>query len=71
MKKRIKIEIFDDGTIQAETHGIKGKKCMDYIKILEDILEAETVDSDRTPDYFEKENIQKRTIQKQENDNGG
>jgi len=65
MKKRIKIEIFSDGTIQAETHGIKGKKCMDYIKILEEILEAETVDSDHTPEYFEKENIAKRALQKQ------
>ncbi|EKF84965.1 DUF2997 domain-containing protein [Methanobacterium formicicum] len=67
MKKTVKIEIFSDGTIQAETKGIKGKKCMDYMKILEEILEAETVDSDHTPEYFEKENIQNRNIEKQKN----
>lgn len=65
MKKSIKIEIFSDGTIQAETQGIKGKKCMDYIKILEELLEAKTTDSDRTPEYYEKENIRDITIQKQ------
>lgn len=67
MKKTVKIEIFSDGTIQAETKGIKGKKCMDYMRILEEILEAETVDSNHTPEYFEKENIQKRNIEKQKN----
>lgn len=67
MKKTVKIEIFSDGTIQAETKGIKGKKCMDYMKILEEILEAETVDSDHTPEYFEKENIQNRNFEKQKN----
>lgn len=65
MKKSIKIEIFSDGTIQAETQGIKGKKCMDYIKILEEILEAKTLDSDRTPEYNEKENIRVKNIENQ------
>lgn len=65
MKKSIKIEIFSDGTIQAETKGIKGKKCLDYIKILEEILEAKTTDSDRTPEYYVKENIKDIKVQKQ------
>lgn len=65
MKKNIKIEIFSDGTIQAETQGIKGKKCMDYIKILEEILEAKTTDSGYTPEYNEKENVRNKNIQKQ------
>ena len=65
MKKSIKIEIFSDGTIQAETYGIKGKKCTDYIKILEEILESKTTDSDYTPEYNEKENVRNRNIQKQ------
>ena len=65
MKKSIKLEIFSDGTIQAETQGIKGKKCTDYIKILEEILEAKTTDSDYTPEYSEKENVRDKNIQKQ------
>ena len=38
---------------------------MDYIEILEEILEAEAVDSDFTPEYYEKEYIRDRTIEKQ------
>lgn len=57
MGKRIKVQIFEDGTVQAEVQGVKGKKCTNYIKILEDILAAETVDSDYTKEYYESEKI--------------
>jgi len=53
MPKRINIQIFPNGRIQAEIHGVKGKKCTDYIRILEEILDAKTVDSDYTPEYYE------------------
>ncbi len=66
MKKRIRIEIFSDGTIQAETQGIKGKKCLDYIKILDEILEAETVDSQHTPEYYQKEKVLRKIIKTEE-----
>ena len=65
MKKRIEIEIKNDGTISAETLGINGKKCIDYIEILEEILEAEAVDSDFKPEYYEKETLKDTTIAKQ------
>ncbi|AWI04592.1 DUF2997 domain-containing protein [Clostridium drakei] len=57
MTKRIKVQIFEDGTVQAEVAGVKGKKCTNYIKILEDILAAETVDSDYTKEYYETEKV--------------
>ncbi|MEM5007387.1 DUF2997 domain-containing protein [Priestia megaterium] len=53
MKKQIKIEISSDGKITAETLGIKGKDCLSYIKLLEQLLDAETVDSEYTNEYFE------------------
>lgn len=31
----MKIRLYPDGSIQMETEGIKGKKCMDYAKVLE------------------------------------
>jgi len=65
MKKRIEIEIKNDGTILAETIGIKGRKCIDYIELLEEILEAEAVDSDFKPEYYEKETIRDTTMTKQ------
>lgn len=57
MKKEIKIQIFEDGTVQGEIQGIKGKRCTNYIKILEDMLSAKTVDSNYTKEYYETEKV--------------
>ena len=35
MKKQITIRVFPDGRIESETHGIKGKDCLKYIKEIE------------------------------------
>lgn len=51
--KRVNVRIFPDGRIEAETHGIKGKECTEYIRVLEELLEAETVDSSYTAEYYE------------------
>jgi hypothetical protein len=53
--KQIKIHIRPDGQVQAETYGIKGKACIDYIKVLEELLDAEAVESSYKPEYFESE----------------
>lgn len=68
MEKRVRVQIFPDGHIQAETQGVKGKKCTEYIRILEEILEAETVDSE----YYVSEETtidttQERSLQQEEN----
>lgn len=52
MAKRISIQIFPDGRIQAETQGVVGKKCIDYIGVLETLLDAEAVESEYTSDYY-------------------
>jgi hypothetical protein len=51
--KQIKIQIFSDGRVQAEVGGIKGKACMNYIRVLEEILEAEAIESAYTSEYYE------------------
>ncbi|GHU28059.1 hypothetical protein AGMMS50256_09320 [Betaproteobacteria bacterium] len=56
MTKQIKLRIFPSGEVQAETLGIRGKKCMDYIAILEQLLDAEAIDSERTSEYWLEEN---------------
>lgn len=66
MAKQIKIQIFPDGRVQADIEGIKGKKCTDYIQILEEILDAEAIDSSYTPEYFQSENISVEQIEQQE-----
>ncbi|MFD2212252.1 DUF2997 domain-containing protein [Metabacillus endolithicus] len=51
--KQIKIKITEDGNIFAETVGIKGKECLQYIELLEELLDAESIDSSFTQEYYE------------------
>lgn len=55
--KQIRVRIFPDGQIKADVIGVKGKSCTDYIDILEQLLDAETVDSEYTAEYYETEEI--------------
>lgn len=53
--KQIQIRIYPNGQIQAETHGIKGKQCLNYINKIEQMANARIDDSDFTKDYYETE----------------
>ena len=53
--KQIKLRIYPTGKLEAETNGIKGKACLDYISILEKLTASTTVDSDFTAEYWETE----------------
>lgn len=57
MAKKLKIQIFPDGRVQADVSGVKGKKCTDFIKVLEEILNAETINSTYTTEYYQTQNI--------------
>lgn len=68
MKKReIVITIDESGTISAETHGIKGEACLDYIEVLEEMLNAKTLDSNLTDEYYESAHGQVSTTQEIKN----
>lgn len=54
--KQIKLRIYPTGKLEAETNGIKGKACLDYISILESLTGSATVDSDFTPEYWQSDN---------------
>lgn len=71
MAKRISVRIYPDGRVQAETQGIKGKKCTEYINILEELLKAEAVESEYTSEYYVSEEsvieaVQEHSIQEQD-----
>ena len=53
--KQIQIRIYPNGQIQAETHGIKGKQCLNYINKIEQMANARIDDSDFTKEYYETE----------------
>lgn len=55
MAKQITIRIYPDGKVEAKTVGIKGKACLKYLQPLEQLLEAEAVDSEFTKEYYETE----------------
>ena len=55
--KQLKIRIFSNGMVQTETEGIKGRTCLNYVKVLEQLTGARAVDSDYTAEYYEQENV--------------
>lgn len=54
-KQAIEVTIGLDGSIRAETIGIKGNKCLSSIAALEELLDAETIDSVYNKDFYESE----------------
>ena len=60
MSRRIQLRVYPDGRIEAVVQGVKGKKCTDYIAVLEELLQAETVESAYTPEYYEPEEVRVR-----------
>ena len=62
---KIIVKIKPNGEIAAETKGIKGKKCKDYLEIMSKFLDAKIVDSSYTKEYYEEETekVKQDTIQ--------
>ena len=50
-RQRIHLIIRDDGSISAKTENIFGEDCLLKIDVLENMLDALTVDSNFTDDY--------------------
>lgn len=53
IREQIVVTVTRDGVITAETRGIKGAACLDYIEVLEDLLAAQTTSSAFTDDYLQ------------------
>ena len=52
---KMKIRLFPDGTIQMETEGIKGKRCMDYAKVVAKLADAKISSIEKTDEYYQTE----------------
>lgn len=48
---QIVVTVRADGTIEAETVGVTGEACLDYIRVIEDLIEGTTVSSQFTADF--------------------
>lgn len=51
MAKQLVVKLRADGTVDAETFGMTGSECLDYIGALEALLDAQTASSQFTADY--------------------
>ena len=61
--EQVIIRITSDGSIHAETLGIKGPKCLDTIALLEDMLQAQTVTSSFTREYEDSQTTTEITVE--------
>jgi hypothetical protein len=50
-ERRIVVTVAPDGTVTAETRGVVGEECLDYVAVLEDLLDARVVESAYTADF--------------------
>ncbi|GIE34625.1 hypothetical protein Ait01nite_076700 [Actinoplanes italicus] len=50
-RPRIVVTVKPDGTVNAETVDIRGERCLDYIALLEDLVDGRVEDSAYTSDY--------------------
>ena len=51
--KQIKVTIYANGYVQAETVGIKGQQCEEFRPLLENILQNRVVDQAYTDEFYE------------------
>ena len=55
MAKKMQIKLLPNGEIRMETHGVKGKKCLDYIELLKKLVDVEITDTQLSEEYYETE----------------
>ncbi|MEK5165736.1 DUF2997 domain-containing protein [Paenibacillus sp. FSL R5-0527] len=67
MDEKIQIRICPDGRIEVETLGITGEKCKDVIGLLEELLDAEVVETTLKPEFYETDGLKIReTLRREE-----
>ena len=53
--KQLEVKLYPNGSMEVETHNIKGKACMKYMELFSELLEAQITDSAFTEEYYEQE----------------
>ena len=56
--KQLEVTLYPNGEMSVETHNIKGKACMKYMEIFEELLGAQITDSAFTEEYYEQETME-------------
>ena len=61
-ERLITVRISREGQVSAETHGMKGTDCLPYIAVLEDMLDAQAVDSAHTAEFHEEAVVEEQAV---------
>lgn len=61
--KQLIVQVRPDGSVHAETIGMHGNECLDYIAVLENMLDAETTESSFTEAYAQVAEEQETTAE--------
>ncbi|MBR5597405.1 MAG: DUF2997 domain-containing protein [Lachnospiraceae bacterium] len=61
-KKCIQVKLKPDGSMEMETHGVKGKQCLKYMDIFAEMLRAQITDSAFTEEYYETETVENTQV---------
>ena len=70
MAKKMQIKLMPNGEIRMETHGLKGKKCDDYVELFKQLVNVNVVDLKHTDEYYETESqLENDNVQELRNDN--
>ena len=70
MAKKMQIKLMPNGEIRMETHGLKGKKCDDYVELFKQLVNVNVVDLKHTDEYYETESqLETDNVQELRNDN--
>jgi hypothetical protein len=54
-RQQVVVTVAADGTVRAETRGVVGERCLDYVAILEDLIDGRTTESSYTADWARQE----------------
>ncbi len=55
---KLKIKLLPNGMIEMQTEGIKGKKCVNYAKVLQLLTDAKIEKAYKTKEYDESEYLE-------------
>lgn len=55
MTKKMQIKLLPNGEIRMETHGVKGKKCDDYVELFKKLVNVNIAEIQHTKEYYETE----------------
>lgn len=64
----MEIRIFPDGKVQGTINGVKGKRCTDYIGLIEQMMGSRVFESHYTPEFYEDAEVYVRSTQTEDED---